>query len=44
VILFLLIFLLTQILSWYQESFVGTGVASAVVAGTGDLGITKASV
>jgi hypothetical protein len=42
--LFALIFFLPQILSWYNESFVGTGIASAVVAVTGALGITNASV
>src|SRR5436190_5705895 len=43
-VLFLLIFFLPQILSWYHESFVGSGIASAVVAVTGAIGITKASV
>jgi len=43
-ILFLLILFLPQIVSWYQKSYVGTGVASAVVAITGALGISRASV
>ena len=42
-VIFALIFFLPQILSWYHESVVGSGVASAAVAITGALGITKAS-
>jgi hypothetical protein len=43
-VLFALVFFLPQILSWYHQSVVGSGVASAAVAITGALGITKASV
>jgi len=43
-VLFALVFFLPQILSWYHQSIVGSGIASAAVAITGALGITKASV
>jgi hypothetical protein len=41
--LFLLAFFLPQVLHWYEESVVGTGIASAFVAIVGAFGITKAS-
>jgi hypothetical protein len=41
--LFLLVFFLPQALDWYEESVVGTGIASAAVAIAGAFGVTKAS-
>jgi hypothetical protein len=41
--LFAFLFFLPQILNAYQESVVGTGVASAFLAITGAIGVTKAS-
>ena len=43
VAMFLLAFFLPQVLDWYEESVVGTGIASAFVAIVGAFGITKAS-
>jgi hypothetical protein len=43
-VLFALVFFLPQILSWYRDSVLGTGIASAVVAVAGAVGITRASV
>ena len=41
--LFAFIFFLPQILHWYQDGVVGTGVASAFLAIAGAIGVTKAS-
>jgi hypothetical protein len=41
--LFAIIFFLPQILAWYQDGVVATGVASALLALVGALGVTKAS-
>ena len=43
-VLFAVVFFLPKILSWYEDGFIGTGLASATVAVLGALGITKASV
>jgi hypothetical protein len=43
-VLFALVAFVPQILDWYEESTIGTTIASAAVALTGAFGITKASV
>jgi hypothetical protein len=42
-ILFLLVFFLPQVIAWYERSVLETGIASALVAVAGAVGLTKAS-